>query len=231
MDNRKTPCIHKPAGRIRAHQVLLRERGIFQEITTVEHNHCCCAGCITQLYAISGKQSFPPIWSLKSKNQPAFCWVAGLAQCWVNRFVQQHKLADGDDHQKALFRARSGVSGDVKLESMGANVPVNSGLFGPTRADQSTLQTAWRWTPSYANPSPNPNSLLTGKNAGNFTRFCGSNCAPLSRNPYPERLSGHLPRLRARCGTGNSFGHIREFIGKNRESFLHPVWGKIHRNY
>jgi len=25
----------------------------------------------------------------KSKNQPAFFWVAGLAQCWVNRFAQQ----------------------------------------------------------------------------------------------------------------------------------------------
>jgi hypothetical protein len=48
-----------------------------------------------------------------------------------------------------------------------------------------------------------PNSLLTGKNTGNFTRFGGSNRAPLRRNPYPERLSGHLPRLQARCGTGN----------------------------
>jgi hypothetical protein len=52
-------------------------------------------------------------------------------------------------------------------------------------------------------PVSGPNSLLTGKNTGNFTRFCGSDRAPLRRNPYPERLSGHLPRLQARCGTGN----------------------------
>jgi len=36
-----------------------------------------------------------------------------------------------------------------------------------------------------------------------FHSFCGSNRAPPHRNPYPERLSGHLPCRQARCGTGN----------------------------
>jgi hypothetical protein len=42
-------------------------------------------------------------------------------------------------------------------------------------------------------PVSGPNSLLTGKNTGNFTRFGGSNRALSRRNPYPERLSSPPP--------------------------------------
>jgi hypothetical protein len=41
-------------------------------------------------------------------------------------------------------------------------------------------------------PVSGPNSLLTGKNTGNFTRFDSSNRTPFQRNPHPEPFSRHL---------------------------------------
>src|SRR6266571_7968659 len=93
---------------------------------------------------------------------------------------------------------------------------------GPSREEKR--QTVWRWTQSRANPALGPNSLLTGKITGNFTRSDTSNYALLLGNPRPEPIFSHHPCFRRKSEQGINRDGIRELTGahqgKNRELFL-----------
>src|SRR5712692_1032521 len=72
--------------------------------------------------------------------------------------------------------------------------------------------------------SAGANSLLTGKNTGNFACFDGADYSLFLGNPRPEPISSHPPCFRRKSEQGINRERIREltgaYQGKNRELFL-----------